>query len=68
MHTVPAMIPPDPNPAIALPMTRATELGAAPQIADPTSKNRIAAKNTPFTLKNEYSLPQSNWKAQLVIW
>lgn len=50
--TVPDMIPADPRPAIARPRMNATELGAAPQIAEPISKSRIADKKVYLTLKN----------------
>lgn len=35
-----------PAPAIARPMIKAVELGAAPQMAEPTSKVPMAAKKT----------------------
>lgn len=37
----PAKMPADPRPAMARPIMKAVELGAAPQRADPTSKITI---------------------------
>jgi len=34
-HTIPPCTPPAPSPAMARPMTKATEFGAAPQMAEP---------------------------------
>jgi len=44
----PDMMPADPIPAIALPIMKATEFGAAPHIADPTSKRPIKPKKIYF--------------------
>lgn len=41
----PVVIPAEPIPAIARPTIKATELGAAPQIADPTSKSKMQVRN-----------------------
>jgi hypothetical protein len=49
--TVPVMIPAAPIPAIALPMMKATELGAAPQMAEAISNVKILARRTFFTGK-----------------
>ena len=46
--TVPEKIPAAPTPQIALPMLKATELGAAPQTAEDTSNKRIADRKTTF--------------------
>lgn len=48
----PWKMPADPMPATALPMTNATDEGAAPQTTLPISKIRIAARKTHFV---EYS-------------
>jgi len=42
MTRAPEKIPADPIPAMARPMMRATEVGAAPQTTEPTSKMNIA--------------------------
>lgn len=62
----PLNIPPPPMPAIARPIIRARELGAAPQTALPTSKRPIAERNTHFVLNREYARPNGSWKAQVV--
>lgn len=66
MIKAPAKIPAPPTPAIARPMIKASELGAAPHIAEPTSKMKMAVKKTHFTGKKVYSLPNISWKAQVV--
>jgi hypothetical protein len=45
-------MPADPIPEMALPIMKAVEFGAAPQIAEPISKTRIASKKTHLGLKN----------------
>ena len=47
--TLPAKMPAAPAPAIALPMTNAAELGAAPQTTEPTSNNRMVIRKTTLT-------------------
>ena len=42
----PEKMPADPRPAIARPIMKAVELGAAPQRADPTSKITIEIRKT----------------------
>lgn len=64
--TAPAMMPALPIPAIALPTIKATEFGAAPHRADPTSKTKMRIKNTYFAVWKVYILPMSNWKQELV--
>jgi hypothetical protein len=66
-RTTPAMTPPEPIPAMALPMINAIELGAAPHIAEPTSKSTNDVKKTYLTRKQVYILPKTSWNAQLVI-
>lgn len=44
----PENIPAEPIPAMARPMMKAVELGAAPQIAEPTSKTTTAARKIIF--------------------
>lgn len=51
MTRAPENIPADPTPATARPMIRATEVGAAPQMTEPTSKIKIAVKYTHLMLK-----------------
>lgn len=62
----PAMMPALPIPAIARPMMKATELGAAPHRADPISKIKMRTKNTYLAVWKVYILPMSNWKQELV--
>jgi hypothetical protein len=59
-------MPPAPKPAIALPTMKATELGAAPQIAEPISKSMTATRKVILTFKKEYIFPNTNKNAQLV--
>jgi hypothetical protein len=47
-------------------MMKAIELGAAPQMAEPISNSTTAVRKVCFTLNMEYSLPNTNKKAQLV--
>jgi hypothetical protein len=51
--THPARIPAAPIPATALPIMKAIELGAAPQIAEPISKSKMVRSSTNFTLYME---------------
>ena len=44
--TAPENIPADPIPAIARPIIKVVEVGAAPQRADPASKMTVADTNT----------------------
>ena len=53
MINAPEKIPAHPSPAIARPTISAFEVGAAPQIKDPSSKIPIAAKKVHFKLKKE---------------
>lgn len=55
----PAMIPVQPNPAMARPRTRAHDVGAAPEIKDPISKIAIEARKTSRT-------ENMNWNEQAV--
>jgi len=48
MTVAPFCIPADPTPAMARPTINALEFGAAPQIAEPTSKTMAAARNRIF--------------------
>ena len=50
-HTAPDMIPEEPKPAMARPTMKEVELGAAPQMADPTSKRKTADRKTALILK-----------------
>jgi hypothetical protein len=50
MH--PEKIPAEPRPAMARPIMKVTELGAAPQIAEPTSNTTVQRRKTHFV---EYS-------------
>ena len=51
---------------MALPMMKAVEFGAAPQVAEPTSNNTMAARKVDLTWNKVYSFPNTNKKAQLV--
>ncbi len=51
---------------MALPKMKATEVGAAPQIAEPASNRTIDVMKMGLTLKIVYSFPNTSWKAQLV--
>lgn len=51
MLTDPPRIPAAPNPATALPIISATELGAAPQIAEPISNIEMLKITTVLTSK-----------------
>jgi hypothetical protein len=48
MVMAPVKIPDEPKPAMARPMMREVELGAAPQIAEPTSKRKMPERKTHF--------------------
>lgn len=49
---LPDMMPADPRPAaMALPKMNETDLGAAPKIAEPISKSRMADRKLNLTLK-----------------
>src|SRR3569833_2647236 len=65
-HTTPPCTPPAPSPAMARPMIKATEFGAAPQIAEPISNKSTAAKKEYFTSRIAYIFPNTRRKAQLV--
>jgi len=64
--TIPEKTPPDPSPAMALPMIKAMEFGAAPQMAEPASNSKIDVRKVPLMLKKPYSFPNTSWNAQLV--
>lgn len=51
---------------MALPMMKAMEFGAAPQMAEPTSNSTMAVIKVALTLKMVYNFPNTNKKAQLV--
>ncbi len=51
MTRAPEKIPADPIPATARPMMRATEVGATPQMRDPSSKIPMAKRYTHLMLK-----------------
>ena len=53
----PVKIPADPNPAIARPVMKTSEVGAAAQTADPTSKMKMTIKNV---LVDVRSVPPQN--------
>lgn len=48
---MPDMMPADPSPAMARPMMKAGEVGAAPHTAEPTSNRKMAVRKTDLTLK-----------------
>lgn len=64
--TTPEKIPAAPTPAMALPIMKTTELGAAPQIAEPISNSTTVARKVFFTEKKVYSLPNINWNEHVV--
>ena len=64
--SAPEKIPAPPIPAIARPIIRATELGLAPQIAEPISKINTAPTKVHFTGSKVYNLPKKSWKLQVV--
>jgi hypothetical protein len=53
-------------PAMALPMMKAIEFGAAPQMAEPTSNSATAVRKVALMFKKVYIFPNTNKKAQLV--
>jgi hypothetical protein len=57
---LPGKIPPLPNPAMARPTINAAEVGATPQIKEPSSKRKIATSKVHFTGYNVYSLPNKS--------
>jgi hypothetical protein len=60
IHTVPAKMPAAPTPESALPNMNTAELGAPPQMAEPTSKIRMLERRTSFTEYSVYILPNSS--------
>lgn len=60
------MTPPAPIPAMARPMMKAIELGAAAQRVEPTMNTTIDPKNVVLMGMNLYSFPNSNWNAAFV--
>jgi hypothetical protein len=60
MMKLPANIPADPIPAIALPTMRAVELGEAPQMVDPISKIMMATRYAHLRLKSVKNLPHKS--------
>jgi hypothetical protein len=57
IEIAPVKIPEEPKPAIARPMMRAMELGAAPQRAEPTSNKKIPVRKTHFVGAKVYIRP-----------
>lgn len=51
---------------MARPTMKTTELGAAPQMADPISKRTMVLMKMALTEKNVYSFPNINWNAHVV--
>lgn len=66
MLKAPCSIPALPSPAIARPTIRLMELGAAPQIAEPTSKIPMKVIKVHFTSYKVYNLPIERQKAAAV--
>ena len=62
----PDIRPAPPTPATALPRIRATELGAAAQTMDPTSKMSSADRNTHLVENSAYSLPKNSCRHAMV--
>ena len=67
MDIDPVNTPPEPIPAIALPMINTILLGATPHIADPPINSNIFRIKTLFTGKIWYTLPQLGESAATVI-
>jgi hypothetical protein len=67
MTVAPEKMPADPIPAIARPMMKTTELGAAPETADPISKTITADIEANLVLYSEKIFPHSNCVAQLLM-
>lgn len=63
---MPSWTPAAPRPAIALPMLKATEFGAAPQTAEPISNRTTDARKMALTLKKVYIFPKMSKEVQLV--
>jgi hypothetical protein len=53
-------------PAIVRPKISATEFGAAPQTADPTSNRSMAKMKTYLGDVKVYALPKTSWNEQVV--
>ena len=66
MISAPENTPADPIPAIVRPKINVTELGAAPQTAEPTSKIKMAKMKTYFGGARVYAFPKTSWKEQVV--
>lgn len=66
MRMAPEKIPAEPRPAMALPTIRASEVGAMPQMKEPSSKMKRAIRYVHLMEKKVYSLPKVSWKAQVV--
>lgn len=62
MIIAPQKTPAAPSPAMALPMMKAAELGAAAQRMEPPSKIMEEIKYTHLRLKKVYILPKVGWK------
>jgi hypothetical protein len=62
MIMAPQNTPAAPSPAMALPMMKAAELGAAAQRIEPPSKMIEEIKYTHLRLKKVYILPKVGWK------
>jgi hypothetical protein len=60
--TAPEKMKAAPIPAIARPTMKAVEVGAAPQMTEPTSKTRIDHKKVHLTEYNWYTLPEMGLK------
>lgn len=60
MITLPTWTPAAAKPAMALPMMKAVELGAAPRRAEPISNTNMLARNVYFGVQKVYTLPMSS--------
>lgn len=66
MIRAPEKTPADPIPAMVRPRMRATEEGAAPQSAEPTSNSEMARTKTVFAGAKAYAFPKTSWNEHVV--
>ncbi len=66
MIKLPAKIPAEPSPEIALPIIKAVEFGEMAQMRDPSSKMQIETRYAHLRLKKVKKRPQSSWQEQVV--
>lgn len=66
MIKLPAKIPAEPSPEIALPTIEAVEFGEIPPMKEPSSKMQIEERYAHLRLKKVKKRPQSSWQEQVV--